>query len=455
MNYYQNKINSTLFALGALLSLVSLVDAAPRAILVEEVKNDQSSFYVRVDVDRSDRTYVVGETVKINAISEKAGYLYLFYLQADKKVVCLFPNKVQQNNKIAANSKITIPSQNSGFRLRVGEPVGTEILKAVVTQQPLKSLDLDILTKSNFTFIDDNDAKAINVEATNTESREWAEHMVAIKTVKTASERKTRQQTHRRIAVLIGISDYKDPRIPELRICHLDSEKMGEALKKYGDFDEVISLVNEQATLKNIENLIRIKAPEMTKPGDEVLIFWSGHGDSIADTDGDEKDGRDELLVPYDAKIEDKKQTCITDDVFGRWLQALDGRNIVVLLDACKSGGQANNEKGLNPSKSVIEGFDFLDGEFARTKDIGQKQAAVLASSRASQISLVRREGDLSVMTYFLIERIKSSSGKLTLQDAYKHLANDIPNYVKDKFPGHTQTPVLIGNEELDFNFKK
>ena len=52
MNYYQNKINSTLFALGALLSLVSLVDAAPRAILVEEVKNDQSSFYVRVDVDR-------------------------------------------------------------------------------------------------------------------------------------------------------------------------------------------------------------------------------------------------------------------------------------------------------------------------------------------------------------------------------------------------------------------
>ena len=58
-------------------------------------------------------------------------------------------------------------------------------------------------------------------------------------------------------------------------------------------------------------------------------------------------------------------------------------------------------------------------------------------------------------MTYFLIERIKSSSGKLTLQDAYKHLANDIPNYVKDKFPGHTQTPVLIGNEELDFNFKK
>ena len=58
-------------------------------------------------------------------------------------------------------------------------------------------------------------------------------------------------------------------------------------------------------------------------------------------------------------------------------------------------------------------------------------------------------------MTYFLIERIKSTNGQLTLQQAYEHLSKDIPRYVKAKFPGYSQTPVLIGNEDLDFNFKK
>ncbi|MCA9022187.1 MAG: caspase family protein, partial [Planctomycetaceae bacterium] len=204
-----------------------------------------------------------------------------------------------------------------------------------------------------------------------------------------------------------------------------------------------------------IEKMIRVQAAEKTQPGDEVLIFWSGHGDSVADVDGDEQDGRDEVLIPYDANRENIKETSITDDTFGRWLQALDGRKIVVLLDACKSGGQANNEKGLGQRTDKLKTFDFLDNELTRTKDIGQKQAAVLASSSASQISLVRLEGDLSVMTYFLIEKIKSSDGALSLQQAFEHLSKAVPDYVKQKFPGYTQTPVLIGDEKMPFNFRE
>ncbi len=88
--------------------------------------------------------------------------------------------------------------------------------------------------------------------------------------------------------------------------------------------------------------------------------------------------------------------------------------------------------------------LDFFDGEFARTKDIGQKGAAILASSQAAQISFVRREEDLSAMTYFLVKLIEKNDGPVTLATAFKHLQKELPAYVERRFPGTTQTPVLV-----------
>ena len=65
------------------------------------------------------------------------------------------------------------------------------------------------------------------------------------------------------------------------------------------------SLANEQATRANIEHAIRRHLPAVTRPGDTVLIYWSGHGSRCADTDGDEKDGFDEYLVPHDGRVSD------------------------------------------------------------------------------------------------------------------------------------------------------
>jgi Caspase domain/Domain of unknown function (DUF4384) len=442
----------TTVCLGMILGNSGLLQAQKaRGILVEKVQNDRSSFYVRVDVDRKDRTYLVGDTAQISVVSGKPGYLYLFYIQADKSVVCLFPNKIQKENYIHSKTKIVIPAQDDQFRLRIAEPTGTEVLKAIVTKQPLKSLDLKQLTNSNFTSINGNKAKAIVVESTENDSKDWAAHQVVIKTMTSKSDRN--QNTHsqpKRVALVIGISVYKDSRINSLRICHKDANNLGMALKKHGDFDEVFILTNEAATLENIRKAIHEKLASITRAGDEVLIFWSGHGDSVADVDGDEKDGFDELLIPYDANLENILETSVSDDRFGHWLQALDGRKIVVVLDACKSGGQANNEKSLK-----IKGFDFLEGELARTKDIGQKQAAVLASSHAAQVSLVRREGDLSVMTYFLIEKLRSSDRKISLQDMYQYVLKKVPEYMKQNHPGYPQTPVLIGYEGMPFHFKK
>ena len=231
------------------------------------------------------------------------------------------------------------------------------------------------------------------------------------------------------------------------------------------NLDHSFLLVNEQATLENIRNTIVRRVAKLTQPGDTVICYISTHGGRCADDNGDEEDGYDEFLVVYDSDIENLRtirSSVLMDDTFGRWLQALDGRKVIVVTDTCYSAGQATGEKGLAgidvaeyakyakglpmPGVKGSAEFDFLDGEFARVKDIGQREVALLASAMAAQTAFERREGDLSVMTHCLLELINTSRGPVTLEAAYQYVLREVPKYVEKRFPGTTQTPVLVNH---------
>jgi hypothetical protein len=67
--------------------------------------------------------------------------------------------------------------------------------------------------------------------------------------------------------------------------------------------------------------------------GDTFILHFSGHGTSIQDQDNDEKDKKDECIVPLDLKV-------ITDDELQTLLVAYVKPNVFVfgLLDSCFSG---------------------------------------------------------------------------------------------------------------------
>lgn len=230
---------------------------------------------------------------------------------------------------------------------------------------------------------------------------------------------------------------------------------MADAMRRFGRLDESTVLINEQATLGNIEQAVRRWLPAVTRPGDTVIFYWSGHGARCADDNGDEKDGYDEYLVPHDGRlgdIETIRRSMLLDDTFGRWVQELDGRRLAIILDTCHSGGQTAEEKslgkGLDVGPAVGGGaaFDFLDGEMQRAKDIGQQDTVLLASSQAAQVSFERREGDLSTMTYFFVAAVVSANRPLTITDIYGQIRPQVAEYVEKTFPGTTQTPVLVAN---------
>jgi hypothetical protein len=126
--------------------------------------------------------------------------------------------------------------------------------------------------------------------------------------------------------------------------------------------------------------------------------------------------------IPQDqADVLLRRATCISDDVFGHWLQSLAGRKIIVVLDSCFSGGFSASEKGaLNQEPALSDRFDFLDGEVSRLKDIGQGNAVMLAACSKSELAQEFKESGLSVMTYYLVDAIQTAQARVTVDYAYR-----------------------------------
>ena len=88
------------------------------------------------------------------------------YESANGKTSCLFPNRIQRENKIPADKEILVPDPNAEFRLRVGAPYGKERLKAVVTLVRLepKQFGVQSLTLADATPLDPEAVKGVFVE---------------------------------------------------------------------------------------------------------------------------------------------------------------------------------------------------------------------------------------------------------------------------------------------------
>ncbi len=421
----------------------------------ESRSGGRSPFGLVVDVDRPDRVYELGEEVLVHVTSERRGHLYLVHRGASGRVYCLFPNKYQTVNPIPADKRVVVPAPDARFLLRVKPPLGTETIRAIVSLEeiPLERFGVRSLTDRAATPISEKAIKDIGVELRETPAT-FAERTITVRTVRRRGVERPREiarpRRPRRVALLVGISQYLDERIEPLTVCHKDALKMAEVLKRYGRVDEVITLVDRQATLANIRTAICRTLVEKTRPGDEILLYWSGHGARLGDDGSDEPDGQDEYLAPYDGRFDDFdsiRRTMLIDDTFGRWLAALPGRRIALILDSCHSGGQATDEKGGEKSLAAPRPnapFDFLDRP--KSKDVDDRTAVLLCSAMARQKGFERLEGDLSTMTYYLVRLLESADGPISLTDAYRGVRDEVRTYVEATF-GVDQTPVLIPGE--------
>lgn len=84
-----------------------------------------------------------------------------------------------------------------------------------------------------------------------------------------------------------------------------------------------------------IQKLYEAAVQSFREDLDYVWIHYSGHGSSLRDRSGDERDGRDECLVPVDFKT----AGVIPDDYIVKLFQLFNPKTrIVFMFDCCHSG---------------------------------------------------------------------------------------------------------------------
>jgi hypothetical protein len=89
-------------------------------------------------VDRHDLTYARGDAVRIFVKTNEDAYVTIINVGPSGKVTQLFPNAFQQSNRVAANRALEVPSANGGSRINVSGPVGAELIKVFVSNEPIK-----------------------------------------------------------------------------------------------------------------------------------------------------------------------------------------------------------------------------------------------------------------------------------------------------------------------------
>lgn len=149
-----------------------------------------------------------------------------------------------------------------------------------------------------------------------------------------------------KFALLIGINynhtDYK------LNGCINDVNNIKSLLNK---FDKINVLTEENATKSNIINAFTLNI-SLLKPRDTFFVYYSGHGSQIKDRNGDEKDGLDEVMVPYDYL----NNGTISDDwIFENVISKVNPLSkLIICMDCCHSGSIVDLKYKYSPQYKPI-----------------------------------------------------------------------------------------------------
>lgn len=137
-------------------------------------------------------------------------------------------------------------------------------------------------------------------------------------------------------ALCVGVNHYKIGG-NDLRYCVNDVYGMTRLLTQQFGFSvlHVKTLTDQNATMGNILDRLSYMVTH-AEEGDHLVFHFSGHGSQVPDTEGDEPDGLDEVLCPYDFSWSGKY---VRDDDLHQILSQLHpGASMDVILDCCHSG---------------------------------------------------------------------------------------------------------------------
>ncbi|MDR0506939.1 MAG: caspase family protein [Dysgonamonadaceae bacterium] len=241
-------------------------------------------------------------------------------------------------------------------------------------------------------------------------------------------------------------------------------------LKQNGYKQENICILqNESATKAAIIKALN-KIVAKSKKGDRVYIHFSCHGQCMADDNGDEEDGVDEALIPYDAfrrftKDKYEGENHLRDDELNIYLEKIRKKltksgNLIIALDACHSGTGSR----VGDDDDYIRGTSYVfapDGyeipEIQNVKTIqhhrqGKNLSAIsiFGACQANETNYEYKdpvEKDYyGTLTYILVKIMKENSEECTVTQFYEKIREEMQNISTSR--KKKQTPYFETTDE-------
>ena len=249
-------------------------------------------------------------------------------------------------------------------------------------------------------------------------------------------------------ALIVGISTYKDSKIPKLNYTTHDAQAIFDLLvnpdmagfKK----ENIKFFLDDEATLFNIKDAISNWLFKNAKEDSMVFIFFAGHGGVEEDRLGIEKDNLAKYLLPYDADFDNFFASALSNSDFNRLLLSIKSKRLVVFMDSCYSGGVS--EKKARDVKIVEDPYEKMaEGE----------GRLVIAASQPDQRSFEDENLSHGIFTYHLIDALKGKAdldndGYVTAMEVYKYLSETVTKTAR-RLAGGVQEPILRGDLKTDF----
>lgn len=224
-------------------------------------------------------------------------------------------------------------------------------------------------------------------------------------------------------ALVVGVSKYKDSKVPKLDLSDKDAKEFGDFLKTQNQIfknTSVTYLLNEKATKSEVEKYLYYTLPKAEK-GDTVILFFSGHGafDPIRPNDF--------LFLPFDAEPEYLGTTSVKMSGL-EFLKGVNAERVLIIADACYAGGFSKEKaKSLSPSLEL-----FL--QEARSSS----GKAIITSARHGELSWESPDFKNSIFTHNFLEGLKGKADKdrdgvVTLNEAYEYAYSRTKDETKGK----------------------
>ncbi|MBI4545731.1 MAG: caspase family protein [Gemmatimonadetes bacterium] len=228
----------------------------------------------------------------------------------------------------------------------------------------------------------------------------------------------------RRWAVVIGVSDYKDPAIPDLRYADEDARAVYDFLRSpeagLGGIpaENILLLLDQQATARSIRSALLTFLKQSTED-DVIFIYLAGHGMP------DPQRLNDLYILAYDTELADLAATGVPMEDINQAITKAYARSKILFTDACHSAGV-----GAGGSRAV--NINQINGLFLDAMSTSSGGFVAFTASEAAQLSQEGAEwgGGHGVYTHFLLEGLRGDADE---DKDYIVTLGELMEYTRDR----------------------